>query len=106
MKFYAATAFALSLAFTQAAAPAAFAQEPATQFRAVEAQTFSVDELQRYGLSSTDAAQVHAYQEAGYQVQVMTPEEAQQYHAGQFTQTQWIVIGLIVIVVLVAVAAD
>lgn len=106
MKFHAATAIALSLAFTQMAAPAALAQEPATQFRSVEAQAFSVEDLQRYGLSSADAAQVHALQEAGYQVQVITPEEAEQYSAGQFTTNQWLVIGLIVLVVAVAVAAD
>jgi hypothetical protein len=106
MKFHLATAVALSLAFTQMAAPVALAQEPATQFRSVEAQTFSVEELQRYGLSGADAAQVHAYQQAGYQVQVITPEEAAQYHAGQFTTNQWLVIGLIVIVVAVAVASD
>jgi hypothetical protein len=86
------------------AAPA-FAQEPATQFRSVEAQTFSTDELQRYGLSAEDAAQVAAYQDQGYTVQVISPEEAAQYNAG-LTSTQWLLIGLVVVVVAVAVASD
>jgi hypothetical protein len=105
MKFHVATALALSLAFTQVAAPAAYAEQ-ASAFRSVEAQTFSTDELQRYGLSAQDAAQVAAYQDAGYQVQLITPEEAQRYHAGQFSNNQWLVIGIIVLVVVVAVAAS
>jgi hypothetical protein len=104
MKFSVATALALSLALTSMAAPA-FAQEPATQFRSAEARTFSTDELQRYGLSADDAAQVAAYQDQGYTVQVISPEEAAQYEAG-LTNTQWLLIGLVVIVVAVAVASD
>lgn len=106
MKFRLASAVALSFAITQVAAPAAFAQEPASQFRTVAAQSFTTDDLQRYGLSSADASQVHALQQQGYEVRVVSPEEAQQYSAGQFTQTQWLVIGLIVVLVIVAVAAD
>jgi hypothetical protein len=105
MKLRLATALALSLAFTQVAAPAAYATE-ASAFRSVEAQTFSQTELQRYGLSSADAAAVGAYQDAGYQVQVVSAEEAQAITGGQFSQSQWLVIGLIVLVVVVAVAAD
>lgn len=97
-----ATALALSLAFTSMA-PVALAQEPATQFRSVEAQSFTTDELQQYGLSAEDAAQVAAYQDQGYNVVVMTPEEAAQYQAG-ITTTQWLLIGLVVIVVAVAVS--
>lgn len=106
MKFRLASALALSFAFTQVAAPAAFAQEPATQFRSVAAQSFSTQDLQRYGLSSADASQVHALQQQGYEVRVVTPEEAQQYSAGQFTNSQWLVIGLVVVLIVVAVAAD
>lgn len=97
-----ATALALSLAFSVAVAPIAAAQEPA-QFRSAEAQTFSTEELQQYGLSSADAAQVAAYQDQGYNVVVMTPEEASQYQAG-ITNTQWLLIGLLVVVVVVAVS--
>jgi hypothetical protein len=104
MKLRLATALALSLAFTQVAAPAAFAQQT-SQFRTVEAQTFTVDELQRYGLSAEDAARVQAYQEQGYQVAVLTPEEAEQYGAGWSTNT-WLIIGLVVVVIAVAAASD
>lgn len=104
MKFFSASAVALSLALSSVAAPAAFASDAATQFRSVEAQTFSTDDLQRYGLSANDAAQVHALQEQGYQVQVISQEEADERYAGQFTDSQWLVIGLIAVVVIVAVA--
>ena len=104
MKLRLASVLALSLAFTQVAAPAAFAQEPA-QFRSVEARTFSAEELQRYGLSADDAAQVRAYQDQGYTVQVMSPEEASQY-TGDLSNNTWLIIGLVVVVVAVAVASD
>jgi hypothetical protein len=98
-----AAALALSFAVTQVAAPAAYANE---SFRSVEAQTFSQAELQRYGLSADDASQVAAYQDAGYQVQVVSAEEAAQMTGGQFSQNQWLVIGIIVLVVVVAVSVD
>ena len=93
-----ATALAFALALSTVA-PSAFAEE----FRAPEAQTFSQQELQQYGLSQADAAQVAAYQDQGYQVVVMTPEEAQQYEAGM-TTTHWLLLGLLVVVVAVAVS--
>lgn len=93
-----ATALAFALALSTVA-PSAFAEE----FRAPEAQTFTQQELQQYGLSASDAAQVAAYQEQGYNVVVMSPEEAQQYQAG-ITSTQWLLIGLLVVVVAVAVS--
>lgn len=105
MKLRLASVLALSLAFSQVTAPAAFAQEPATQFRSVEARTFSAEELQAYGLTAEDAAQVRAYQDQGYTVQVMTPEEASQYTGG-LTRNTWLIIGLVAVVVIVAVAAD
>jgi hypothetical protein len=94
-----ATALALSLALSTFAAPAAFAEQ---QFRSAEAQTFTQQELQQYGLSAEDASQVAAYQDQGYNVVVMSPEEAAQYQAG-ITSTQWLLIGLLVIVIAVAV---
>jgi hypothetical protein len=96
-----AAAVAFCLAFTSLT-PLAVAQEP-SQFRSVEAQAFTTEELQQYGLSADDAAQVAAYQDQGYNVVVMTPEEAAQYQAG-ITGTQWLLIGLLVIVIAVAVA--
>lgn len=101
MKRY-VNAFALSLAFASLA-PAAMAEEQQARFRAAEARSFSAEELQQYGLTAGDAAQVAAYQDQGYNVVVMTPEEAAQYQAG-ITSTQWILIGLLVVVV-VAVAS-
>jgi len=94
-----ATTLALAFALS-AVAPAAFAEE---QFRTAEPQAFSQQELQQYGLSEADAAQVAAYQAQGYQVVVMSPEEAEQYQAG-ITTTQWLLIGLLVVVVAVAVS--
>jgi hypothetical protein len=94
-----ATALAFAFAFSTVA-PSAFAEQA---FRTTEAQTFSQQELQQYGLSATDAAQVAAYQEQGYNVVVMSEEEAQQYQAG-ITNTQWLLIGLLVVVVVVAVS--
>ncbi len=91
-----ATAVAFALALSTVA-PAAMAEE----FRSAEPQAFSQQELQQYGLSEADAAQVAAYQADGYQVVVMSPEEAAQYQAG-ITTTQWLLIGLLVVVVVVA----
>jgi len=96
------TALALGVAFTSLA-PLAMAQQQTEQFRTVEPQAFTTAELQQYGLSATDAAQVAAYQDQGYNVVVMSPEEAQQYQAG-ITNTQWLLIGLLVVVVAVAVS--
>jgi hypothetical protein len=94
------TAIALGLALSSLA-PAAMAQEQQTQFRSAEARSFSTEELQQYGLTASDAAQVAAYQEQGYNVVVMTPDEAAQYEAGMST-THWLLIGLLVVVVVVA----
>jgi hypothetical protein len=104
MKLRLASAVALCLAFTQIAAPAAFAQEPA-QFRTVAPQAFTAEDLQRYGLSAEDAAQVTALQQQGYEVRVMSPEEASQYSAGISNQTWWI-IGAVVIIAAIVVASD
>jgi len=100
-----ASAIALSFAFATMTTPVAYAEQAAA-FRTAAPQAFTTDELQRYGLSSADAAQVADLQAQGYEVQVMTPEEASQVTGGQFSSTQWLVIGLIVVLVVVAVAAD
>jgi len=104
MKFVSGTALALTLAFSTVAAPVAAAQE--TPFRSVEAQSFSAGDLQRYGLTAEDAAQVQELQAQGYQVQVISQEEADQMYAGQFSDRQWLVLGLIAVVVIVAVAVS
>jgi hypothetical protein len=61
--------------------------------------------LQRYGLSAEDAAEVRALQEQGYQVRVLTPEEASQYSAGISNRTWWI-IGAVVVIAAIVVAVD
>lgn len=104
MKLRLVRALALSFALTSIAVPAAFAETPA-QFRAAAPQAFSAEDLQRYGLSSDDAAQVRSLQQQGYQVRVLTPEEAQQYTGGISNRTWWI-IGGVVLIAAIVVAVD
>jgi hypothetical protein len=104
MKLGLASAIALSLAFSQIAAPVAFAQQTA-QFRTAAPTAFSTVDLQRYGLSAEDAAQVATLQQQGYQVRVLTPEEASQYKAGMSNRTWWI-IGAVVVIAAVVIAND
>ncbi|MEQ1708250.1 MAG: hypothetical protein ABL864_07955 [Terricaulis sp.] len=100
MKLRIASAIALSLAFAQIATPVAFAQEPA-QFRAAAPQAFTAADLQRYGLSADDAAQVRALQQQGHQVRVLTAEETEQYKAGMSNRTWWIIGGVVLIAAIV-----
>ena len=102
MKFPTKAVLALSLIAAQIAAPVAMAQTPASQFRSVEPQTFNAYELQRYGLTQDQAATVQSYQEQGYQVQLLTPEEAEAYEAGMSNNNILAIIGLVAIVVVVA----
>jgi hypothetical protein len=100
-----AKALALSLVLTSFAAPAAFAEPQAAQFRTVEPRQFSAQELRSYGLSASDAAQVRALQEQGYEVRVLSSEEAQAYTGGLSNRTWWI-IGAVVVVAVIVAAAD
>jgi hypothetical protein len=102
MKIRIPAAIAAAFAVSQVAAPFAFAEAPAAQFRSVEAQPFSSADLQSYGLSSEDAATVVAYQEQGYTVQLVTAEEAEAYNAGMSTNNVLAIVGLVVIVLVVA----
>lgn len=102
MKFGLAGALALALAFSQVVAAPAYAEQ--TSFRTAAPQSFSTDDLQRYGLSSADAATVQGLQQEGYQVVVLTPEQAAQMNGGWSTNT-WLIVGLVVIVIAVAVAS-
>ncbi|HAY07334.1 MAG TPA: hypothetical protein PKV67_09400 [Hyphomonas sp.] len=95
-------AIALGFALSQIAAPLAMAQAPASQFRSVPAQTFSDSELARYGLTEAETAEVRAYEEQGYHVQVLTPEEAEAYNAGLSNNNILALIGLVAIVVVIA----
>ena len=108
MKTKLLSAVALSFAVCQAAAVPAIAeeaavQEPATEFRTVERQAFTTDDLQRYGLSAEDADLAIAYQQDGYELKVLSHEEAEQYTAG-ITDHEWLLIGILVAVVVIAVS--
>lgn len=100
MRIRSICALAAALAMTQFAVPA-YAQtaEPA-QFRSAEAQSFTAEELQNYGLSSEEAARAVELQGQGYQIVAMTPEEAEGYTAGAISQTEWILIGIGVLIIL------
>jgi hypothetical protein len=101
MKIRSISALAAALAMAQFAVPA-YAQtqaEPA-QFRSAAPQSFTAEELQNYGLSSEEAARAVELQGQGYQIVAMTPEEAETYTAGAISQTEWILIGIGVLIIL------
>lgn len=89
---------AAALAIALASAPA-YAQE----FRSAAPQTFSSQELQSYGLSNEASERAVALQDQGYEVRVLSEEEAAQYQAG-ITDNQWLLIGILAGVVIIAVA--
>ncbi|HET9229888.1 MAG TPA: hypothetical protein VFO00_01285 [Vitreimonas sp.] len=99
-----ASAIALSFALVTMAAPAAYAQEPA-QFRSAAPQSFSAGELQQYGLDAQATQRAMDLQAQGYEIRVLSAEEAQQYQAG-ITDNQWIWIGILVGVIVIAVAVS
>lgn len=99
MKRIAATV-AFSFALSSVTAPA-FAEEAA--FRTAAPQTFSSSELQAYGLSADETERAVALQDQGYQIRVMSEEEAAQYQAG-VTDNQWLLIGILAGVIVIAVA--
>ncbi|MFN4184886.1 MAG: hypothetical protein ACK4M6_08860 [Hyphomonas sp.] len=101
MKLRVPAAIAASLALSLAG-PVAFAQEAPSPFRSVEAQSFSANDLQRYGLSDEQIATVESYQQQGYEVQVMSVEEAAEYTGGMSTNNVLAIIGLVAIVIVVA----
>lgn len=80
----------------------AYAQTPeaAAPFRTVEAQEFTAQDLQRFGLTEEEAARGMQLQERGYEIVALTPEEAEAYRAGAFTQTELILIGVGVLIIL------
>jgi hypothetical protein len=95
-------ALASGVALTMLALPASAAepaQEP-TSFRTVEAQTFTAEDLQRYGLTTEEVAKGVALQEQGYKIVALTPEEAEAYRAGDISQNEWILIGIGVLIIL------
>jgi hypothetical protein len=101
MKSRIAGAVALAFALAQMTAMPAFAET--AQFRAAAPQAFSTQDLQRYGLSAEASDRAAALQEQGYEIQVLSDAEAQQYTAG-ITDNQWLLIGILAGVVVIAVA--
>jgi hypothetical protein len=98
-----ASAVALTFALSAIAIPAANAEQAAGQFRTVAPRAFSGQELQSYGLTAQDTAQIQALQSQGYQVQVIGADEANR-SAGMMNSTWWIIGAVIVIAVVVAAA--
>lgn len=74
-------------------------QAPAP-FRSVEAQKFTSQDLQAFGLTEQEAAKGVDLQAQGYRIVTLTPEEAHAYQAGAITQTEWILIGIGVLIIL------
>jgi hypothetical protein len=101
MKSRLAAVLAVSFALTSIAAPA-FAE---TQFRTAAPQSFSAQELQQYGLDSNATERAMDLQRQGYEIRVLSPEEAQQYQAG-VTDNQWIWLGILAGVIIIAVAVS
>ncbi|MBI1251083.1 MAG: hypothetical protein GC189_06410 [Alphaproteobacteria bacterium] len=93
----AVAAFALS----QAVVATASAEQ--TAFRTPEPQAFSAQDLQHYGLDAAQTQRAMQLQDSGYQIVALTPEEAEAYTAG-ITDNQWLLIGILVGVVVIAVA--
>lgn len=91
---------AAALAFAMAAVPA-YAET--AQFRSAAPQSFTSQELQSYGLDANATARAEALQNDGYEIRVLSREEAEQYQAG-ITDNQWLLIGIFAAVVVIAVA--
>ncbi|HVY86052.1 MAG TPA: hypothetical protein VG943_13025 [Caulobacterales bacterium] len=97
-RLFGAAMLALALASTSAYAETA-------QFRSVAPQTFSAQDLQSYGLDAATAQRAEQLQAQGYQVKVLTPEEAQRYQAG-ISDNQWLLLGILAGVIVIAVAVS
>jgi hypothetical protein len=91
---------AAAFAFAMAIAPA-YAET--AQFRSAAPQSFTSQELQSYGLDANATARAEALQNDGYEIRVLSSEEAQQYQAG-ITDNQWVLLGILAGVVIIAVA--
>lgn len=90
----------VAVAFALVTAPA-YAET--AQFRSAAPQSFTSQELQSYGLDANATARAEALQNQGYEIRVLSREEAEQYQAG-ITDNQWLLIGILAAVVVIAVA--
>lgn len=91
---------AAALAFAMATT-SAFAET--AQFRSAAPQTFTAQELQSYGLDQQTAARATSLQDQGYEIRVLSAEEADQVQAG-ITDNQWLLLGILAGVIVIAVA--
>jgi hypothetical protein len=96
-----ATAVAVSFALSSIAAPA-FAETP---YRTAEAQAFTAQELQAYGLDAATTQRAVDLQNQGYEIRMISEDEAAQYQAG-VTDNQWIWLGILAGVIIIAVAVS
>ncbi|HRO02557.1 MAG TPA: hypothetical protein PLS69_02985 [Terricaulis sp.] len=92
------TALTLSAALVVATATPSFAQ-----YRTAEPQSFTAEELQAYGLDAQASQRAIALQNEGYEIRVLSEEEAQAYQAG-ITDNQWLLLGILAGVIVIAVA--
>src|SRR5512145_1473075 len=69
---------------------AAYAEEPPAQFRMVAPQSFTAEDLERYGLDAEAAERGVALQQQGYKIVALTPEQAEAYTAGNISTQEWI----------------
>lgn len=95
----------LSAAALSAALISSSAYAETAQFRSVAPQTFSAADLQSYGLDAATAHRAEQLQAHGYQIKVLTPQEAQRYQAG-ITDNQWLLLGILAGVIVIAVAVS
>ena len=101
------TPFYLALAAALAMSQVAISTASAETFRTAAPQSFSSQDLQRYGLTSEQVVQAEALQRQGYHVQVMTQAEAQRVYGGHMSTHTWMIIGVVALVVIaVSVAND
>ena len=91
---------ASTLLLANLAVPAFAETEQAAPFRSVEAQQFTAQDLQNFGLTEQETANGLQLQAQGYHLVALTPEQAQAYQAGNITQNEWMLIGIGVLIIL------
>ncbi|GAM97672.1 hypothetical protein U91I_01299 [alpha proteobacterium U9-1i] len=94
-------AAAVAVSFALASVTPAFADDAA--FRTAAPQSFTSSELQAYGLDADASQRAVALQDQGYEIRVLSEEEAAQYQAG-ITDNQWLLLGILAGVIVIAVA--
>ena len=103
MKSMLAGAVVATFALTQVVAAPAYAEQSVAQFRTAAPQAFTAQNLRDYGLSAPAADRAVALQAQGYEIKVLSQEEAAKYQAG-ITDNQWLLLGILAGVIVIAVA--